>query len=1227
MRILTIRLKNLNSLQGEWEIDFTHPAYADGGIFAITGPTGAGKSTILDAICLALYGHTPRLGRISKGGNDIMSRHTGECHAEVTFETDSGRYCCVWRQHRAHKKPNGDLQSPRHEVFDPDSGKIHQARIRDVAQAIERTTGMDFDRFTRSMLLAQGGFAAFLQAGPDDRSPILEQITGTGIYSDISMQVHQRRAEEQRLLEQSMSGLRGVQPLGDEEELQLCTDLTRLTGEGEEYERRIAGHNRELAWLDEGQRIACEIAQVERMQEEWQVRRDAFAPHQQLLDGANRAMQIAGRYGELQSLREEHDGNRRRREQRLAQVPLSREAVARAAEAVQQAAVRLEEVRGQHREGLKVIREVRELDVQIREKEDPLAAVQRTVEEHAAALAELRTQQDRGHGDRQEVERRCRDTVDYERTHRADADLVADLSAIEAELDRLEEGFREKRAGEARFEAAGIDLRQAEEAFEDRVETLKGGKKALRETQDRFDRQRSARERLLDGQRLSDLQNRITLAAEIIERFTGLWRQQQALESHRTGLDDLDTQRRERQQAEARQAGQLGEYAAESKSLAERIDSHESELQAARKIRDYAQDRQALRKGQPCPLCGATDHPYATEPVHNHGLEREAALEDLKARHEEVRMRIGEIQVTRAAIVKEIEFIDSRKQEIQRHVGDIEQAIKRHCQQFLVDYEDSSWRQQLERIEARKKRDLEGYRRRFEEVSALQEELDTLHSRLEETGEDLRKAEREVDEARRSKEAAAHRVQAVRRDAERIDGELVRSLHGVAGKLSGYGITDIRPGTIAEIHRTLVGRRDRWLENRKLGEDLEKRLASLQQRHESIEDRILATQAERDRASGRLRELAQEHAHKQSRRQDLLAGLDPDQEERILDRKLEEATGDVDGKREQLRHHQQDLDSLHAQLAELGDTMEEAGQRIRCMEQAFLVSLGKYGFEDEAGYVRARIPEDERHALGVRARELHDEQAGLQARATACAREQAAHRERQLTACSREEVLASLAELTDRQQELQREIGGLRQKQEDNERLKQQRRTQLQAIKQQKREVLRWENLHDLIGSADGKKYRNFAQGLNFDVMIRLANRQLQKMTDRYLLLRDTQHPLELNVIDDYQAGEIRSTRNLSGGESFIVSLSLAVGLSDMASRNVRVDSLFLDEGFGTLDEEALDTALQTLVGLQRENKLIGIISHVQSIQERVGTQIRVLPRTGGKSEIIGPGCCRIGSP
>ncbi len=176
MKILGLRFKNLNSLYGEWVIDFTEPEYISNGIFDLTGATGAGKSTILDAVCLALYGATPRLGKITKRTNEIMSRRTGECYAEVLFESQTGRFRCYFSQHRARKKAEGDLQNPRHEIAEGlENGQVIENQLRRVATVIEEKTGMDFERFTRSILLAQGGFDIFLKADAEQKSKVLEQ--------------------------------------------------------------------------------------------------------------------------------------------------------------------------------------------------------------------------------------------------------------------------------------------------------------------------------------------------------------------------------------------------------------------------------------------------------------------------------------------------------------------------------------------------------------------------------------------------------------------------------------------------------------------------------------------------------------------------------------------------------------------------------------------------------------------------------------------------------------------------------------------------------------------------------------------------------------------------------------------------------------------------------------------------------------------------------------------
>ena len=215
----------------------------------------------------------------------------------------------------------------------------------------------------------------------------------------------------------------------------------------------------------------------------------------------------------------------------------------------------------------------------------------------------------------------------------------------------------------------------------------------------------------------------------------------------------------------------------------------------------------------------------------------------------------------------------------------------------------------------------------------------------------------------------------------------------------------------------------------------------------------------------------------------------------------------------------------------------------------------------------------------------------------------------------------ALAQLTQQLRENTTRQGEIRQQLKQDAENRQQQQALMQEIEKVAQQVEDWGYLNALIGSKEGDKFRKFAQGLTLDNLVWLANNQLTRLHGRYLLQRKASEALELEVVDTWQADAVRDTRTLSGGESFIVSLSLALGLSHMASKNVRVDSLFLDEGFGTLDEEALDTALETLAGLQQDGKLIGVISHVPALKERISTQIQVSPQTGGRSQISGPGC------
>ena len=304
MRIFGVRFKNLNSLVGEWQVDFTHPDYSSEGLFAITGPTGAGKTTIMDAICLALYGSTPRLGKVTKNSNEIMSRQTGECFAEVTFETGKGRYRCHWSQHRARKKPEGELQQARHEIADTDTDRVLESKINQVGEFIEKVTGMDFERFTRSMLLAQGGFAVFLQASPNERAPILEQITGTEIYSRISMKVHERRTEENNRLEMLQAELKGIQVLSEDEEKGLQTGLIEKQRQETELAGKLKEMGKALAWIEGMVALEKELGELDKKQQDFEQRCQAFAPESKKLEKSQKALGLEGDYRGVSALRE-----------------------------------------------------------------------------------------------------------------------------------------------------------------------------------------------------------------------------------------------------------------------------------------------------------------------------------------------------------------------------------------------------------------------------------------------------------------------------------------------------------------------------------------------------------------------------------------------------------------------------------------------------------------------------------------------------------------------------------------------------------------------------------------------------------------------------------------------------------------------------------------------------------------------------------------------------------
>lgn len=1218
MRILQVRFKNLNALAGEWEIDFSHPDYISGGIFAITGPTGAGKTTILDAICLALYGRTPRLSKVNKNSNEIMSRQTGECFAEVVFETARGRYRCHWSQRRARKRPDGDLQPPRHEIADVGSGKIVDTKIRGVAGQIEAATGMDFDRFTRSMLLAQGGFAAFLQASASERAPILEQITGTEIYSLLSVRVHERRAQEQGKLSLLQAELAGMRLLDPEEEAACVLSLQEKMALNAGLQAQIDQHIQAIAWLDGIQALEQTLTQIDEQQQRLQVRVQAFVPERARLARAQQALELEADFARLHSLRQALDADRSMRQETEKRLPALQERRDVCEAVFVAASTQLDTCQRALAEGLVVLRQVRELDLLIGEKIQPLRNAELSVVTAQARLGELARQRSKDQAEREEKAQALKRVHGWLDENRIDARLGAELAGIDGRLHGLQDLHTQWQGRQQLADTLASQhlTRQAEHTQCQRLSV--DGEQELKRHDDALTAAQGQLQSLLQGRPLSAWRSRLEAILERKHLLQGACSALGALEQITSAIEQWDQQiisLRDQVQASVVEVD-----AAQSKldQLEKEEGLLQTQLNLLHRIAAMEEVRHQLHDGEPCPVCGALEHPFGEQSVPAPDeTERQlisvrdalrtarTSLTDARIRHTERLKDMQRIEATRSQADQALSIEKERLLSLTKVLAPQEALTPQWAAAMLGEAEESAAAAQ----------------KTVGQAEEQERNIVRLRVAVEVARDALVKANSDAQAARLQWEHASQEAARAAQEARDALHASHGALDAMRSALAPFGCGEWTLADVQNIREGLAQRRDAWAEQqRKLGV-IEREIALMDERMAQQTSQARDTEQTLQALQQQLTELASQRNALTQQRQALFGDRDATEHESQLIQSLEVARQRQEQTRIERDACEQAIQSLLARRKELDAIITEKLTRVDVETPAFSERLKASGFEDEVQFDQARLPELERRQLAEEAARLDNEAATLAVRQSDSQAQLALAREKSLTDKPREVLSAQLEASRNEQNALHQDIAGLRHRLTDNDTLKRTQQERLLMIGASQRECERWDQLHELIGSADGKRFRNFAQGLTFEMMVGHANRQLQEMTDRYLLIRDDAQPLELNVIDNYQAGEVRSTKNLSGGESFIVSLALALGLSSMASRNVRVDSLFLDEGFGTLDEDALDMALTTLSSLQQAGKLIGVISHVPTLKERISTQIQVIPQSGGRSNIAGPGC------
>lgn len=1335
MRLIELRLKNLNSLKGEWHIDFADPAFTNEGIFAITGQTGAGKTTILDAICLALYGETPRINSISKSSNEVMTRQTAECFAEVVIDLNGIQYRCRWGQRRAYGKSDGNLQDATHEIAlvkvnndndndnDNHSGdKILESKLSRTKDKIIELTRMDFQQFTRSILLAQGSFSAFLKAKADERADILEKITGTDIYATISTHVFEKKRAEEEILSKLQFGLDGLTLLTPEQEAEINESLKLHQRAQTEQQQQYQQLGEQIKWLEAVSELHNKVATYQSDLSTAEQDKQAFIPDAKRLNSATKALELESQFAQLSQSRVTFERLQDEEQALAIQLPMQKATLKQATTQLDSANQNQENAQLELDRTLPKIVQTRRLDSEIKQHTHTLQDHKKRQEALSISVQALKTDITSHQISATDSQLQLATIDRYMQDNHELGDLDTDIATFDSSCRRLKTLLQDN---SALLNDKQSYVHQAEQYQTKRATLLlqqEHDKADFAATHKQFRELQSQQQQWLANASLAD--NRAE--QEHIEQITSqLERLDVASQSLHQLTSQISTLRASIPAISETLATLTQSITSKDTTLKNAKDTRQDKLrqltllQKVASLEDYISE---LENGQPCPLCGALEHPKVhlnlkqqnpDEPSPILRTQQDIAQLDLII--QSLNDELSEYKVDYATstnqwqqqqqqltpLTSQALELANRIEDILNHMFAVDSPYAKATLSIIeplkrmgiqvntikpqppvnIDADESSTNENSTNENNAIKdviyvsdgmSDSDLLNRVKTQLIDRRKNLKNEITHYETMTESLAKAEKSLATFEQQQYKLASAIGVIETDIKLNQQQLNNVDHQTGNHFAELKtlidsvFTIIEKYTVSQYHEEDVANtveslyllkssieesvvledtqvdgqlsclrqqrghfldlKERYHRKSEQRQNLKTALSSLTTQIETQQTQLNKENSELEMLTQSIDEQSQSLKQLEQDRRAVFVDKNVDEEEQRLRSWFEQAKTTQSSMQRQVDHAQQVLQLTEQKQAELVIALAAARSALVDQDSIFNLALANSDFATESAFVSARLSIDDRHTLAQT--QQHIDYALKQAQSL-LAQTQRALADKKANPLTLEDK----STLIERQQQSQQKlhalieaIGAINQQLKDNEAKKGSQHSQRQAVAEQKQNLQVWQQLNELIGSASGKKYRAFAQGLTFDIMINHANAKLHKMSDRYLLARDDNHPLELNVIDNYQGGEIRSTKNLSGGEGFIISLALALGLSQMASHNIRVDSLFLDEGFGTLDEESLDIALDTLTSLQQEGKLIGVISHVQALKERILTQIQVNKRSGGFSQITGQGCYHIAS-
>ena len=1102
MRILKLLVENINSLYGTRTIDFEDPKYTENGLFVLTGPTGAGKTTILDAICLALYGQTPRVANISKNQNDIMSRGAKTCRAELLFEVNGKRYLAHWSQ---VLNRNNNLNAANHEICDGGSaGKnVIESGLTKTAKFIEEQIGLTFDQFCRTVLLPQGDFDRFLSAKPSEKMGLFAKITGAERYKEISAKVRQKRDACKKSLGDIDGRLGGISVLSDEELEQLRRQVAANEAKRKSILGEIEKGKEKRQWLVDVKSLESRLAETERQITEHKAEEESFRPNAEKLKRAELALPVSAAYSNLVSREQESQQTKEELDKVCERIPGDEKNLSDLQEVLKEKNQAYDNSRRSQEEARPEIIKVHHLDTELESLRTKLADAKETRDEKTCDRDTKKRILDDATAERTARETELQSIQKYFEEHAGDGNLVADIKSIENDLSDIEQRKTELEKAKAELDQSETERDAAQETLDKAKAGCKTFENRLKEAKTQTESLNTQKTALLNGK----------------------------------SPEDLDCE----------------------------IDSLNKDVIAAQTMEKH---QSMLEEGKPCPLCGAVHHPYAGGNFPS-AEGKEAELEALK----KVRKEVGEL---------DRQILDSKKDE---------DAVN------------------LKLTECRGK------------VETAQERLE-LRNTLREQKKTAFEKEEEAFKAKESK---------------------------VRGTLRGYGVSGEDPFDPQTVLTDLKTRLNVWQNKTKEKEAAEERLRQLNERLAGLkadaanaETALAEAQKAYDVAESQLNA-------KRTERRNLFQDRDPDAEEKRIQDAVDDAQKAYDKAKDAVSDAKKVLEQNERDKSRLESAQIQIAEKLAELRRSFDSSLKDKGFESRDDFEAALLKEVELVRLRELQQKLNTRGAQLEGERKTNQNSLDGKRRENKTEKSTEEIQEEIDRAEGEFAEIEEAIKGQNLMIAGDAERRAAQKKMLADQKKIQRELEQWNRLWDVLGPYTNS-FSDFVQSLTFDRVIRHANKRLELMMPRYELKRridsdsskdkknkkgegpessdsGEELKLDLNVIDHDQGDEERVVENLSGGERFVISLAMSLGISCLAKTHTRIDSidmLFLDEGFGTLDENTLDSAIDALEQLhQNEGKMIGIVTHVERLQgeeSRIQTQIQVEKIGNGRSVVKGPG-------